>query len=387
MRLCFLTGEYPPMQGGVADHTRHLAQHLAAMDVQVAILTSAKASPTSSSAGISVHPIIRNWRLSCWKRIAGFLAATRPDIVHIQYQAAAYDLTAWINWLPWRLRLGRLRPRVVVTFHDLRVPYIFPKAGPLRRWSVLALARSADAVITTNAEDEAALRRYPWATHVRRIPLGSNIEAQPPAGYQRNTWRQQRGVDDSRVLLAYFGFLNPSKGGEDVILVLDRLVRRGLDACLLMIGGQVGDVDATNRAYLEQVRALVRLHHLEDRVLWTGHVEAEEVSAALMAADVVVMPYRDGVSLRRTTFIAALRHGCAVVTTPPAVDVPELRSGDNLLLAPVGDVDAMAEAVAQVALDPALAARLRRGALALARTFDWPEIARRTRQVYRELGV
>ena len=386
MKLCFLTGEYPPMQGGVADHTRHLAQHLAAMDVQVAVLTSVKASPADSSTSASVHPIIRSWRLSCWKQIACFLAAMSPDIVHIQYQAAAYDLTAWINWLPWRLRLGRVKPRVVVTFHDLRVPYIFPKAGPLRRWSVLALARYADVVITTNAEDEAALRRYAWATHVRRVPLGSNIEPQPPAGYQRSTWRQQRGVEDSTLLLAYFGFLNPSKGGEDVILVLDRLVRRGFDARLLMIGGQVGDVDATNRAYLEQVRALIRLHHLEDRVVWTGHLEAEEVSAALLAADVVVMPYRDGVSFRRTTFIAALRHGCPVVTTPPAVALPELQAGDNVLLAPVGDVDAMAESVAQVTLDPSLAARLRSGALALGRAFDWSEIARRTRQVYQELG-
>lgn len=374
------------MQGGVADHTRHLAQHLAAMDVQVAILTSVKASPADASAAVSVYPIIRNWRLGCWKQIGDFLATTSPDIVHVQYQAAAYDLAAWINWLPWRLRLRRVRPRVVVTFHDLRVPYIFPKAGPLRRWSVLALARFADAVITTNPEDETQLQRHAWATHVRRVPLGSNIEAQPPAGYQRSAWRRQHGVADSEVLMAYFGFLNPSKGGEEVVQVLDRLVRRGVAAHLLMIGGQVGDVDSTNRAYLEQVRTLIRAHHLEDRVLWTGHIEPEEVSAALLAADVVVMPYRDGVSFRRTTFIAALRHGCAVVTTPPTVAMPELRPGDNLLLAPVGDVEALAESVAHVALDPVVAARLRRGALALARAFDWPEIAQRTRQVYRELG-
>jgi glycosyltransferase involved in cell wall biosynthesis len=335
---------------------------------------------------MAVYPIITSWGPGCWRQIDRFLREHRPDVLHIQYQAAAYDLTGWVNWLPWRLRRRQGRPRTVVTFHDLRVPYMFPKAGRLRQWSILGLARHADAVITTNAEDEQALRRHAWATHVERIPLGSNIEAQPPAGFDRDGWRRQLGMGDSQVLLAYFGFLNQSKGGEELVLTLDRLLSHGHDARLLMIGGQVGDVDATNRAYLERVRSLIRERGLDERVRWTGHTSAAEVSANLLAADVVVMPYRDGVSFRRTTFIAALRHGCAVVTTPPAVALPELRPGENVLLAPAGDVEALAVAVAQLVRDAALTARLRAGAQALGRTFDWSEIARRTWQVYAGLA-
>jgi glycosyltransferase involved in cell wall biosynthesis len=333
-----------------------------------------------------VYPIITSWGPGCWRQIDGFLREHHPDVLHIQYQAAAYDLTGWINWLPWRLRRRQGRPRTVVTFHDLRVPYVFPKAGRLRQWSIVGLARHADAVITTNAEDEQALRQHAWATHVERIPLGSNIEAQPPAGFDRDGWRRQLGIGDTQVLLAYFGFLNQSKGGEDLIQTLDRLLSRGHDARLLIIGGRVGDVDATNRAYLERVCSLIRERALDERVHWTGHTSAAEVSANLLAADVVVMPYRDGVSFRRTTFIAALRHGCAVVTTSPAVALPELRPGENVLLAPAGDVEALADAVAQLARDAALTARLRAGAQTLGSTFDWSEIAHRTWRVYAGLA-
>ena len=35
MKVCFLTGEYPPMQGGVADHTAHLAHHLIELGIEV----------------------------------------------------------------------------------------------------------------------------------------------------------------------------------------------------------------------------------------------------------------------------------------------------------------------------------------------------------------
>ncbi|MGQ9501868.1 MAG: glycosyltransferase family 4 protein [Anaerolineae bacterium] len=385
MRVCLLTGEYPPMQGGVGDHTWHLARRLSAMAIEVAILTSCRAMPPDATSGIVVHPVITSWGWRCWPQIERWIDEQQPDVLHIQYQAAAYDLAGWINWLPWWLRRRHKRPRVVVTFHDLRVPYLFPKAGPLRQWSVLALARYADSVITTNLEDELILCRHPWASHVRRIPLGSNIEMQPSAHDDRLTWRARLGIKQTSSLLAYFGFLNPSKGGEELVQVLYELVCSGHDVHLVMIGAQVGDVDATNRFYLERVQQRIRAYGLEARVHWTGHIAPEEVSAVLLAADVVVMPYRDGVSFRRTTFIAALRHGCAVVTTLPAVELPELRDGENVLLVPRGDVNALAQAIALLLQDEVLMARLRAGAQALGHTFDWERIAHQTYALYQEM--
>ena len=388
MKVCFLTGEYPPMQGGIADHTAHLARYLIPWGVEVSVLTSRKAirhleSPIS---GLSVYPLISAWGPGCWRQIPGWLGEHRPDVLHIQYQAAAYDLGGWVNWLPWWLRRGRISSRIVVTFHDLRVPYLFPKAGPLRWRSILALARYSDAIIVTNREDELMLRNSPISNSLTLIPLGSNVEPQPPSDYDRDGWRARIGIGGHALLLAYFGFLNESKGGEELVLALERLARQGYDAHLLMIGGQVGDVDLTNRAYAGRVQSLIELHGLAERVHWTGYTSPEEVSANLLAADVVVMPYRDGVSFRRTTFIAALRHGRPVVTTHPATPLPELCDGDNLLLVPPGNVDRLTAAIGRLGDDPALRVRLSAGAQALGRRFEWPEISRRTLDLYRRLA-
>jgi glycosyltransferase involved in cell wall biosynthesis len=410
------------MQGGVADHTAHLARHLIGLGMEVSILTSYKCqidesanrqpipnlqsplaypparpactcrrgtggrargqaisnppSPIPHPPSPIIYPIITTWGLGCWRQIRRFLEEHRPDVLHIQYQAAAFDLGGWINWLPWRLRRWQVRPRLVVTFHDLRVPYLFPKAGPLRWRSILALARYSDAVIVTNVEDERILGK------ATLIPLGSNVEPQPPANYDRRRWRARLEITEDMLLLAYFGFLSESKGGEDLVLALDRLVRKGYDARLLMIGGQVGDVDPTNRAYADRVRSLVWKHNLEDRVYWTGHTSPEEVSANLLAADMIVMPYRDGASFRRTTFIAALRHACPVVTTHPAIPLADLCDGDNVLLVPPRDVEALVRAIVRLADDTELQSRLSQGAQALGRRFDWPLITRQTAAVY-----
>jgi glycosyltransferase involved in cell wall biosynthesis len=377
------------MQGGVADHTAHLAQHLVGLGVDVSVLTSIAAASNLQSPvfNLQTYPIITGWGLGCWRQIGRWLAEHRPDVLHIQYQAAAYDLGGWVNWLPWWLRRRRARPRLVVTFHDLRVPYLFPKAGPWRGRSILALARNTDAAIVTNVEDEQELRRALASNTVTLIPLGSNVHPQPPSDYDRDGWRAQMGIGRHTLLLAYFGFINESKGGEDLVLALEHLVHHGYDAHLLMIGGQEGDVDPTNRAYAERVRSLVQACGLADRVHWTGFMSPEEVSADLLAADVVVMPYRDGVSFRRTTFIAALCHGRPVVTTDPAIPLFELRDGENVLFAPPRDVDSLARCIARLADDAALRARLSAGAETLGAQFDWAEISQQTLDLYRRLEL
>ncbi len=52
-----------------------------------------------------------------------------------------------------------------------------------------------------------------------------------------------------------------------------------------------------------------------------------------------------------------------------------VRDGDSAVMAPVGDVEALAEALERVATDPALRERLRRGGDAVARAHSWDRSA------------
>jgi glycosyltransferase involved in cell wall biosynthesis len=381
MRVGLVTGEYPPDQGGVGDFTREIGKCLAALGHDVHVITGQ--SPISNlQSPISEHREIEGWGWNCWRQVLRIAHREQFDVLNVQFQTAAYGMHPGVHFVPKRKR----RPPVVVTFHDLRVPYLFPKAGPLRWEAVRMLVRRADGVIVTNREDELRLSNLGSPiSNLVRIPIGSNIAPCLPAGYDRDTWRARWGIGPDDLLLGYFGFLNEQKGGEDLIETLAALVRRGLPAHLLLVGGRVGNSDPTNAAYAERVDALTTRRGLMEHVHRTGFVSPEEVSASLAAVDVCVLPYRDGVSLRHGSLHACLSHGRPIVTTRPAVETPEFRDGENMLLVPAEDVEALANAVARLTNVVGLRARLEKGALTLAAEFTWDRIAARTADFFAEM--
>ena len=417
MRICFVSGEYPPLQGGVGDYTRELARALRQIGHQVVTVTSARAAqpagqpsnacpprssnePASQASRVTgepdMLPVVQAWGWRCWPLVLHAARRFRCDIVHIQYQTAAFGMHPAINFLPLRLRASDAGLRCVVTFHDLRVPYLFPKAGPVRRWVNVMLARWSDAVIATNAEDCASLegwlghqgpepRTLDRRTRLRHISIGSNIRSSLPEGYDRDTWRGRLGVSQDEALLCYFGFLNESKGGVTLLRVLAELVRRQRKVKLLMIGGLVGDSDPTNQAYLKRVQTVASDLGIAARTLWTGYTVPEQVSANFAAADVCILPYRDGASFRRGSFMAALAHGMPIVSTWPATPLPSLVDGENIRLVPPDDSSAAADAVEGLILSPGARKRLAQGALALAKVFSWEHVAAQTAQLYADL--
>jgi glycosyltransferase involved in cell wall biosynthesis len=385
MKVLLVTGEFPPMQGGVGDYTREVALALADQGCPVQVLTSVHGGPVE---GLDVLPWVGRWDWGCWRLLGRAIARYRPDVVHIQYQAAAYGLHPAINLFPRRLRLAAGRPGTVVTFHDLRVPYLFPKAGPLRRWVVTELARASDAAITTNREDFEDLGRR-LSSPPALIPIGSNIQPRLPEGYDRDAWRARYGLAPGDLLLCFFGFINDRKGVDTLLQALKLLAEEGgvANPRLLMIGGQTGASDPTNVAYLARIEQLITRLGLQGRVVWTGYIGAEEVSAGFVSADLCVLPFRDGVSFLHGTFHAALVHGMPIVTTYPRLPLPELSHGENIYFVPPQDAPALAEAIRRLAGAPDLRRALGEGARALSADFRWDRIGAATLQLCRHLAA
>jgi glycosyltransferase involved in cell wall biosynthesis len=375
------------MQGGVGDYTREIGLALCDLGCEVHVATSTTGGPVP---GLTVHPVVERWNWGCWGILLELIQRHEPAVIHVQYQAAAYAMHPAINLWPRRLRrAGARRPRSAVTFHDLKVPYLFPKAGRLRRWVVNELARASDAAITTNREDFENLKPE-LTSPPALIPIGSNIAPALPAGYNRDAVRARWGAGPDDLLLCFFGFVNDRKGVDTLLQALhlpDSAPQKAGNPQLLFIGGQTGASDPTNVAYLAQIEALIGQLGLANRVHWTGYVPAEQVTASFLASDLCVLPFRDGVSFLHGTLHAALAHGVPILTTQPCVPLPELANRENVLLVPPEDPQALAGAIGQLAADPDLRHRIGAGARILSERFRWDRIAAETLDLYRAIGA
>ncbi len=408
MHILFVTGEYPPQRGGVGAYTAELTKTLVAQGFQVSVLTSRSMGPASDAIKSveksnvvedsvpTVYREIIRWGPQIWAIIRRKAIELQVDWIHVQYQTAAYAMNPAINFAPsfWRRMLrARAHPdgkkvRIAWTYHDLLVPYLFPKAGKrLRRWVTERPAHTTDLVIVTNEGDRKTLatRITAAAKTIVKIPIGSNIASVCLSTNERQTLRARWSYSQDDLVLAYFGFLNRSKGGTTLIQTLHQLAQRM--ECpdrvhLLMIGERVGASDPTNFAYLQEVEALITELGLSDRVQWTGHLPDTEVAAALNACDALVMLYEDGASLRRGTLMAGLANGCAIVTTWPTAPLPELVDGEHLLYVAAGDAAAAAFALERLLSDAELANRLRRNARKQSALFTWESIAKRHVDLY-----
>lgn len=381
MRIGQITGEYPPMQGGVGAFTQELSEALVALGHELFVFTDHRAAAQPPGSPVHVTADAHSWGWGTLGRIRRWASAQRLDLVNIQYQAAAYNMAAFIHILPVRLD----GVRVVTTFHDLLVPYLFPKAGPLRYQAVLTLARSSDGVIVTNRGDRERLATEKSLASLRHIPIGSNIAPNPPPDYNRAVWRSALGFRPEDVVVGYFGFLNASKG-VDTLLQAVRIARNGgLPAKLLMIGGRTRTNDPANFVYADEIDELIGKLDLLDHIKWTGFVDDRAVSGHLMAADAVALPYRDGVSFRRGSLMAALAHGCAIITTHPDVDTPELVGNKHVRMIAAESPTALALAIEDLAQNPELCAEMGRNAARLAADFSWETIAARTAAFYQDL--
>jgi glycosyltransferase involved in cell wall biosynthesis len=354
--ILFVTGEYPPDIGGVGDYTASLRSAL-------------------GSCGWSSEVVTRR-QVPRWdSRALGWFVRHAPPrgVVHIQFQAGAFDLLGDVCLLPMLLHRVRPHVRTVTTFHDTRVPYLFPRAGRLRALAVQLLARSSDVVIAADAHDVQTLGG-PSPRHVQ-VPIGSNVPCSPPGRYDRLAFRRQLGLEEDDLAIVYFGLLNASKGLDLLLGTFERLRSVRLQTQLLLLGGEVGASDPTDRLTASSVAD--RIARLGKDVLRPGWLPSENLSAHLLAGDVALLPYTDGASARRGSLLACAAHGLPIVSTLPAADEVE-----PYVAAVAASTDDLSAAVLRVAADRE---RWQAASRLLAEQVSWPRIAARHVEVYQRL--
>jgi glycosyltransferase involved in cell wall biosynthesis len=160
--------------------------------------------------------------------------------------------------------------------------------------------------------------------------------------------KRRLGLPPGRFVIGAVGRLSAEKGFDVLIRAVDRLVKGGLDAHLLIAGE--GDEEPRLRALLAELGAGRWAQLLGYRPDTQALYEALDVFA--------LSSYREGLP---NVLLEAMALEVPVVATGVA-GVPRLvADGENGLLVEAGDVGSLAEALARLRRDPALQAFRRAG--------------------------
>jgi len=349
LRWHILTGEYPPAAGGVGDYTAQLAAALESAGDRVTVWTPGSTLPD------------RFGRRSREVLDAAFRAD--PGVVLLQYVPNALGARGmnlpFCLWLRDRSREGA---DVRVMFHE---PYFyFTVVKPWR--NVLAATQRVMARVLLDSSKRAYAPTETWRRHLTQrngtaldvLPVPSNIPSVSPSHGGR-----YRGeiAPAGEPIVGHFGTYGDHVERE-LFRVLPRVADRCAAARFAFIG--VGSVEFVSR--------LAGRHRTVAARSWaSGRLDADAVSSALSACDVLMQPYPDGITTRRTSAMAGLQHGVPTVTTAGALTERIWAESRAVVLAPADDAAALADAVAGLLSDaPAAQALGRRGAEVYERHFS-----------------
>ncbi len=175
-----------------------------------------------------------------------------------------------------------------------------------------------------------------------------------------------------------------------VLCVANWLPAKGVQ-CLLEAASQLSDETATihlagrtdvNPAYSRSLRRFIKLRRLEDRVVIHGPLSLEGVARLYANADIFVLPsFQEAFG---TAFGEAMSFGLPVVGWDTG-NLPFLaRQGEDGLVLPVGDIDALASAIRELAGNGELRTRLGKSGKARALTRPtWSDSAKSFFEVLR----
>lgn len=397
MRVLQVVGEFAPERCGIAHYTVRLTQELNAAGVDAAIC-----SPT-----ISVErpvPLLRlrrsGWSLQTLLDLVATAGRRRADWLHLQYGPGSYGHRRVVALLPLVAKLLPGAPRIAATVHEIggwplgvpgwiapladRVFSVTEHAGWFDR-EALALLGMSDLLIVTNPNHFETIGRHSprVASRAQLIPIGPNVGPEVARETTREEARRRLGVPDDRFVAVFFGFVHPIKGIETLLHAMQRVGTVHPSAVLWIAGGvrslALSDGDADR--YEARIRRMIDDLGLRRVVELTGYLPDDEAARRLKAADLAVLPFNNGATLKSGTLITCLTYGLPVLSTTGG-NLGALWHGESIWLIPPRDPTALADAVCLLAADGALRERLAAAGAARASEFSWPHIVRRHLELY-----
>ena len=384
IRVVMLTDRFAPDYGGGARHALHLCHKLAERGVKTFVITGHKNQRTIADQveDIPVTRVPLPLRegfgvLPFYARLLHLLVARRHeyDIIH----AHAIHHHAYAGFLAGRLLGKPAIAKIALLGHDDPASIAHRRLGSFQ----LLMLRQATTIVATSQEMAQAVTAFGWpASRLAHIPNGVDTDHFCPLG-ARAALRAQLQLPRSAFVVTFVGLIAHRKGVRALARAWAGVRQAHPDALLLLVGPCSKDEHwGVNEGNVAEVKAILAESRVASSVRFVGQVANPEVY--LQTSDLFVLPSRsEGMPNALLEAMAcglpfvATRLGCIEEMAPPE---------QQPYLVPVGDADALAEAIITLGRD---ADARRQLGIAVRRTvearYSLDAVADRYMELYRSL--
>jgi glycosyltransferase involved in cell wall biosynthesis len=358
MKVLVVSGEYPPMKGGVGRYTFNLVHALAKesnIDVSVAISSPAAAASappppstahaTTATTGAAARPksnkvtvypgIVRKGDKQNSDHLFQLVSETNPDIVNIQYERGLYEVDTTIRHTLWRLVHGSTLDRfyrkcpvpIVSTLHTVfpeeeyrsyvkdralrkegRFGFLpMPLRAAIRRWVMeqryhllLEVVRLSDGIISPARTIKDVVKRGTVIYHGAEPNI--EVSSSSRANDKQQQFRNELGLPTDKMLLLAFGYAGSYKGFD---LLGSLRLPDGWSLVVKQTKHERGSEKPIDVRKNEDNSNVISLH--------LGYLDDSTLSKLFIACDAIIFPYKV-VSVSGVMF-DALAHGLPFIAS------------------------------------------------------------------------
>lgn len=362
MRIVVVNNFFPPRVGGSSHLSEALAKGYAAQGHQVMVLTAAyeDAPVTEERDGMVIHrlpaamipksklsvsfDIAFTLRSGAYRRVRDLLDGFAPDVIHQHGQF--FDLT-WLsgewarrNKVPVLLSIHTRLENPIASYHGIFRGLDATVVKPI-------LKRYKPRLVVMDVQmEEYITSRYSGAhSGLSYIPVG--VDTDWVKGGDGGRVRSKHSLDGVPLIVS-LGHVIPLRDRVLLVEALPIVLAAVPQAKLLVVG----------RVYYERFLERARELGVAHAVMAIGAVPKGEVPDYLAAADIETHDLQ-GYGLG-TASLESMAAGVPMVVAVRADNFPgiELRSGENVVLTPVGDPEALGNTLVALLRDDAWRQRL-----------------------------
>ena len=365
MRIALVNNFFPPRASGSSHMTEALAAGLAQRGHDVLVISASFGGAPRDEVRDGYRVVrLESWSLpkskltfrfdinfvsspANFRALFRLLDEFRPDVIHQHGQF--FDLTFMSS-----IYARRRKVPTVLSVHT-RLEHPSPVHGLILWAGDLSLVRSFIAiskphVVIMDEPMHRYVRRRYGVPEQRLVPIPVGVEPLRFENVDGSAVRDELGIGDRPMLLS-LGHVIPLRDRLALVEALPLILEKVPELAVVVVGEVYDD------RFLQRARVL----GIEHRLIITGGVPKDAVPAYLAAADIEVHDLQ-GHGLG-TASLEVMAAGVPIVAALRPDNFPgiTLRSGRDLMIVPLGDERALADAVVRLLDDRELAARLAEG--------------------------